>query len=169
MLGISKTWFFALLTAYRQDPVGFSVAYRRVTPARLSAAIEAEIADAVRREKELVEDERLPISGYNYSAVRDRLAKKGIEVSLTTIIDRAKRLDCYRARAKRTVHDREVLTAAVGALIQHDGCTHLWSPFAAAAQKWVFITSIDDYSRKLLFADSFSDESTWAHIQATRT
>jgi hypothetical protein len=167
MLGISKCWFFRLLAAYRQDPAAFSVTYGRVTPPRLSASVEAEIEQALRREKELVEDERLPISGYNYSAVRDRLAKKGIEVSLTSIIDRAKRLDCYRARATRTVHDREVLTAAIGALIQHDGSTHLWSPFAQ--EKWVLITSIDDFSRKLLFADFFPDESTWAHIQATRT
>ena len=167
MLAMSKSSFFALLAAYRQDPQGFSVAYHRSTPTRLSVATEAEIGNTLCQEKELVEDERLPISGYNYSAVRDRLAKKGIEVSLTTIIDRAKRLDCYRARAKRTVHDRQVLTAAIGALIQHDGSTHLWSPFAA--EKWVLITSIDDFSRKLLFADFFSDESTWAHIQATRT
>jgi hypothetical protein len=167
MLAVSKSTFFALVSAYRRDPQGFSVAYHRATPARLSAVTEAEISDALRREKELVEDERLPISGYNYSAVRDRLAKKGIEVSLTTIIDRAKRLDCYAARAKRTAHDREVLTAAIGALVQHDGCTHLWSPFAQ--EKWVLITSIDDFSRKILFADFFAEESTWAHIQATRT
>jgi hypothetical protein len=166
MLAISKSSFFALATAYRQDPQGFSVTYHRVTPVRLSVAIEAEISDTLRREKELVEDERLPISGYNYSAVRDRLAQKGIAVSLTTIIERAKRLDCYHPRAKRAVHDREVLTAAIGALIQHDGCTHLWSPFAQ--EKWVLITSIDDFSRKLLFADFFPAESTWAHIQATR-
>jgi hypothetical protein len=143
------------------------VAYHRATPARLSAAVEVEIADALWQEKELVQDKRLPISGYNYSAVRDRLAKKGIEVSLTTIIDRAKRLNCYRARAKRAVHNHEVVTAAVGALIQHDASTHQWAPLAQ--QKWVLITSIDDFSRKLLFADFFSDESTWAHIQATRT
>jgi len=167
MLAISKSSFFALLRAYRRDPQGFSVAYQRATPARLSTAIEAEIVEALRQEKELVEDKRLPLSGYNYSAARDRLAKRGVEVSLTTIIDRAKRLNCYRARAKRTVHDRELLTAAVGALIQHDGSTHLWAPLAQ--EKWVLITSIDDFSRMLLFADFFPDESTWAHMEATRT
>ena len=166
LLVISKSSFFALLSAYRQDPEGFSVAYHRVTPTRLSTTVEAQIAQALLQEKALVEDKRLPISGYNYSAVRDRLAKQGIEVSLTTVIDRAKRLDCYKAHAKRTVHDREVTTAAIGALIQHDGCTHVWSPLAG--EKWVLITSIDDFSRKLLFADFFSNESTWAHIQATR-
>jgi len=51
-------------------------------------------------------------------------------------------------------------------LIQHDGSTHLWSPYAK--EKWTLITSIDDYSRRILFADFFSGETTWAHIQATR-
>ena len=56
MLGISKGWFFTLLTAYRQDPAAFSVAYGRFTPPGLSASVEAEIEQALRREKELVED-----------------------------------------------------------------------------------------------------------------
>jgi len=166
MLSIGKTRFFALLKHYLRDPQAFSIVYQRAAPRRLSPAVEAEIEQALRREKELVEDERLPISGYNYSALRDRLVKKGIGVSLTTIIDRAKRLDCYKPQAKRRVHDREVLTASIGALIQHDGSTHLWSPFAQ--EKWALITSIDDFSRKLLFADFFPQESTWAHIQATQ-
>jgi hypothetical protein len=42
----------------------------------------------------------------------------------------------------------------------------LWSPFAQ--EKWTLMTSIDDYSRKLLFADFFPSETTWAHIQATQ-
>lgn len=31
------------------------------------------------------------------------------------------------------------------------------------------ITSVDDFSRKLLFAALFPAETTWAHIQATQT
>jgi transposase len=166
MLSIGKTRFFALLKQYRQDPETFSVSYERATPARLSAAEEAEIERALLREKEIVEDKRLPISCYNYSALRDRLAKKGVEVSVTTIIHRAKGLDCYKPRKKRKAHDREVLTASIGALVQHDASTHLWSPFAP--EKWVLITSIDDFSRKLLFADFFPKETTWAHIQAAQ-
>lgn len=166
MLSIGKTRFFALLKQYRQDPETFSVSYERATPARLSAAEEAEIERALLREKEIVEDKRLPISCYNYSALRDRLAKKRIEVSVTTIINRAKRLGCYKPRKKRKAHDREVLTAYIGALVQHDASTHLWSPFAQ--EKWALITSIDDFSRKLLFADFFPKETTWAHIQAAQ-
>ncbi len=166
MLSIGKTRFFALLKQYRQDPETFSVSYERATPARLSAAEEAEIERALLREKEIVEDKRLPISCYNYSALRDRLAKKRIEVSVTTIINRAKRLGCYKPRKKRKAHDREVSTASIGALVQHDASTHLWSPFAQ--EKWALITSIDDFSRKLLFADFFPKETTWAHIQAAQ-
>lgn len=166
ILGIGKTRFFALLKEYRQGPETFSVAYERHTPGRLSAAVEAEIERELLREREIVEDKRLPISGYNYSALRDRLKKKGIEVSVTTIIDRAKRLECYKPRKKRKTHDREVLTASIGALIQHDSSLHLWSPFAE--EKWSLITSIDDYSRMLLFADFVPKDTTWAHIQAVQ-
>jgi hypothetical protein len=60
----------------------------------LPAAAEEEIERELLREKAIVEDKRLPISSYNYSALRDRLKKEGIEVSVTTIIDRAKRLNC---------------------------------------------------------------------------
>jgi hypothetical protein len=166
LLGIRKSRFFALLKAFRQDPEGFTIAYQRSTPARLSAEVEAEIETALLREKALVEDPDLPISGYNYAAIKDRLDGKGILVSVTTIIDRAKKLDCHKPRRRRKVHDREVLTASIGALIQHDSSTHLWSPYAQ--EKWILITSIDDYSRKLLFADFFPSETTWAHIQATQ-
>jgi len=166
ILSVGKSRFFALLKEYRRDPGAFSVAYQRRTSARLPADVETEVKDALLREKEIVEDPDLPISGYNYSAIRDRLVKKGIGVSVTTIMDRAKKLGCHEPRRKRKVHDREVLTASIGALVQHDSSLHQWSPFAQ--EKWYLITSIDDYSRKILFADFFPKETTWAHIQATQ-
>ena len=166
ILGIGKTRFFALLKEYRRAPDSFSVTYERHTPGRLSAEAESEIQRELLREKEIVENRDLPISGYNYSALRDRLKKNGIKVSVTTIIDRAKRLGCHKPRKKRKAHDREVLTASIGALIQHDSSLHLWSPYAQ--EKWVLITSIDDFSRKLLFADFAPKDTTWAHIQASQ-
>jgi len=167
VLGIGKTRFFALVREYRDAPDAFSVAYERHATSRLPTAVEMEIERELLREKAIVEDKRLPISGYNYSALRDRLGKKGIKVCVNTIIDRAKRLDCYKARKKRKTHDREVLTASIGALIQHDSSWHLWSPFVE--DKWALITSIDDFSRKLLFADFVPKDTTWAHIQAAQT
>ena len=166
MLHINKTRFFELLKAYRQDPQGFTIAYSRPTPPRLSADTEAAISAELLREKALVEDPQLPISSYNYLAMRDRLKKKGITVSATTITKRAKELGCYQPRRKHKVHDRQVITTAIGALIQHDASTHLWSPFAK--EKWTLVTSLDDYSRKLLYANFVTQETSWAHIQAAQ-
>ena len=166
MLHIGKTRFFALLKEYQPSPATFSITYERGTPARLSARVEAAIETALLQEKALVDDPQLPISDYNYAALRDRLKKKGVTVSATTITERAKHLDCYKPHPKGKVHDRQVVTAAIGALVQHDASIHLWSPFAS--EKWTLITSIDDYSRKLLFADFFLQETAWAHIQAAQ-
>jgi hypothetical protein len=125
MLGLGKTQFFALLREYRRTPDEFSITYERHSPGRLSATLEAEIERELRREREIVENKDLPISGYNYSALRDRLKKQGYKVSVTTIIERAKQLDCYKPSKKRKSHDREVLTASIGALVQHDSSLHL--------------------------------------------
>jgi len=166
LLGIGKSHFFALLKAYREDPESFTIAYERSAPAKLSPEVEDAIRLALLREKSIVEDPDLPISSFNYTAIRDRLEAVGIKVSVTTIIDRAKKLECHKPRRRARVHDREVVTASIGALIQHDASTHLWCP--QAQEKWTLISSIDDFSRKLLFADFFYSETTWAHIQATQ-
>lgn len=164
VLGIGKTRFFALLREYRQDPDGLSLAYMRTSPSRLSVAVEDEIRKELATEKGLIDDPTLPITTYNYSAVRDRLGKREFHVSLSTIIDRAKRTGCYQSHPKRKAHDREVVTAAIGALIQHDASHHRWSPYAK--EQWALITSIDDFSRVLLYADFVEQETSWAHIKA---
>lgn len=166
LLEIGKTRFFALLKAYRQDPETFTIAYQRSSNGRLSEQVEWEIQEELLREKALIEDPSLPIHDYNYAALADRLKKKRIQVSPTTITKRAKALGCYRPRKKKAAHDREVLTASIGDLIQHDASLHKWSPYAA--EKWTLITSIDDYSRMLLYADFVPEENSWAHIQAAQ-
>jgi len=164
-LGIGKARFFAVLKDYRQNPENFSIVYQRSSPFRLTRSAEKEVEKELRLEKSLIEDRDLPISSYNYSAIRDRLRKRGITISLPTIIERAKRLGCYQAKPKKKAHEREVITTAIGALIQHDASHHRWSPYAK--EKWVLISSLDDFSRKLLYADFFEAETSWAHIQAT--
>jgi len=165
VLEIGKTRFFALLKRYCLDPNKFSLVYRREAPARLPAWVEKEIERELMLDKSLIEDPTLPIITYNYSAIRDRLAKRGIIVSPPTIIARAKSLGCYQSHPRKKVHDREVATTAIGALIQHDGSHHRWSPYAK--EKWVLITSIDDFSRVLLYADLFEQETSWVHIKAS--
>jgi hypothetical protein len=167
LLQINKTRFFALLKDYRSNPDTFSITYQRQTPAKLTARTEAAIKQELLREKALVDDPQLPITNYNYSALRDRLKQHGITVSATTITARARQLDCYHPQPKRKAHTREVVTTAIGDLVQHDASLHLWSPYAT--EKWTLITSIDDYSRKLLYADFVEHESSWAHIQAAQS
>ena len=165
ILEIGRSRFFAILKEYRHNPHMFSIAYQRETPTRgLPASVEKEIKEGLMLEKSLIDDPALPITTYNYSAVRDRLTNRGIIVALSTIIDRAKSLGCYQSHPRKKVHDHEVLTTAIDALIQHDGSHHRWSPYAN--QKWVLITSLDDFSRMLLYADLFEQETSWAHIKA---
>jgi transposase len=167
MLGIGKTRFFALLKAYRQDPHAFTIAYQRSTQGRLTEEIESQIKQELLRDKALIDDKELPIHDYNYAALVDRLKKQGIQVSTTTVIKRAKALECYKPKKKRKAHDQEVMTTSIGDLIQHDASLHKWSPYAT--EKWTLITSIDDYSRMLLYADFVPEENTWTHIQAAQS
>jgi hypothetical protein len=152
-LRISRSTFFLLFKEYQRNPDEFSVAYHRETTTRIPARVEKEIKAELVLEKGFIEDPGLPICGYNYSAIRDRLAKHDIKAALCTIIDRAKGFGCYQPHPRKKVHDREVVTTTIGALIQHDASHHKWSPYAK--ERWVLVTSLDDFSRKLLYADLF--------------
>jgi hypothetical protein len=119
-------------------------------------------------EKNIIQNKDIPLSSYNYSYVKDRLKKKYYQkVSLTTIIRRAKKHGFYLKKLKKTAHDREVLTHYAGELIQHDSSYHLWAP--AAQEKWYLITSLDDYSRFILYATLVKNETSWAHILALQS
>jgi hypothetical protein len=52
-------------------------------------------------------------------------------------------------------------------LLQHDSSHHKWSPYTN--KKWTLITTLDDYSRYLLYADFVESETAWAHIQAVES
>lgn len=77
ILGVGKTRFFALLEAYRQDPEHFSLVYGRKSSKRLARRVEKAIEKELGEEKKLIDDPELPISTYNYSALRDRLRERG--------------------------------------------------------------------------------------------
>lgn len=59
------------------------------------------------------------------------------------------------------------MTNYAGELVQHDSSNHLWAPLAG--RKWYLITSVDDYSRYLLYADLWEKETSWSHIVAVNT
>jgi len=169
ILGIKKRRFFMLLKQYKENPTDFTIQYQRTTPPRIiSPEIEQNILKELAIEKKIIQNKEVPLTSYNYSYIQDRLkGQYHQKVSLPTIIDRAKKHGFCLRKPKRTLHDREVLTHYAGELIQHDSSHHLWAP--AAHEKWYLITSLDDYSRFMLYAVLIQKETTWAHILALQT
>jgi len=170
ILGIVKARFFALLKQYRNDPDNFSILYSRKRKTRsIDSHIEENIIKELTIDKEAIQNKDIPLKSYNYSYVKDRLETKYKQkVSLPTIIDRARKNDFYLfKKPQKTIHDREVLTNYVGELIQHDSSYHLWSP--DAKEKWWLITSLDDFSRFILYAVLLKRETSWTHILALQT
>lgn len=166
ILKIGRSRFFTLLKSYRDNPAEFSIAYKRSHRTRsICPAIEKNLLSELAREKQMIENPEIPLHSYNYSYIRDLLWREHRQkVSVATIIRRARQHDFYLRRPKRKTHDREVLTNYIGELIQHDSSHHKWSPFAP--QKWYLITSLDDFSRKLLYAELVERETSWDHISA---
>ncbi|MBM3120020.1 MAG: hypothetical protein FJ006_10840, partial [Chloroflexi bacterium] len=85
VLGIGRSRLFALLKEYRYNPDRFSITYQRRSRPRLPSRVEAEIEKELMLDKNLIDDTTLPITDYNYAAIRDRLAKRGVTVSSPTI------------------------------------------------------------------------------------
>lgn len=167
-LGVKRRRFFTLLRDYRTDNLTSLGSPRSNSHRRIAAAVEVAIRIELARDKALVSNKDIPVTTYNYRAIRDNVvAQTGQGLSAQTVRNRAKAWGYYLERPKpKAKHTREVLTSATGLLLQHDASTHLWSPLAE--QKWVLITTIDDYSRMLLFAGLFEEETAWAHIQALK-
>jgi len=169
ILGIKRRRFFVLLKQYKERPEQFTVQYQRTrAPRAISPMIEQNILKELAIEKKIIQNKEIPLTSYNYSYIRDRLkGRYDQKVSLPTVIDRAKKYGFYLTKPKRTLHDREVLTRYAGELIQHDASYHLWAP--AAQEKWYLITSLDDYSRFMLYAVLIKKETSWTHIRALQT
>jgi hypothetical protein len=170
ILGIKRSRFFVLLKQYKECPNKFSIQYLRNTKTRIMPqCVEDNIIIELQIEKNLIDNPEIPLRHYNYSYVKDLLETKyNQKVSLPTIIDRAKKNNFYlKRKPKKASHDREVVTNYIGELIQHDSSHHLWSP--PAKEKWHLITSLDDFSRFILYAAFLKRETSWAHILALQT
>lgn len=164
-LKIGRSEFYKLLKRYKEDPEKFSLLYRRNSSKRIGKEKEELILKELKKEKQLIEDKDIPIKNYNYSYIKDQIWKNNkIKISLPTIIKRAKEYNFYIPKRVHKKHDREVLTNYIGELIQHDSSFHLFSPYSD--KKWYLITSIDDFSRFILYASFQERETSWAHIKA---
>lgn len=169
IFGIKRRRFCALVKQYRENPKDFSIQYQRKRHTRtIAPSIEKNILKELKIEQKLIQNKDIPLNSYNYSFVRNRLKEQYKQkVALSTIINRAKDKGFYLKKSKRKAHDREVLTNYTGELVQHDSSLHLFAP--DSKEKWYLITTIDDYSRYMLYAALLKKESSWAHIMALQT
>ena len=165
-LGLKKAQFFRVVKSYREkSDAGIQRRKRKNPPRCISDKAEKKILEELEKDKELIENKDMPIHTYNYSAIRDTLKEKhSITVSVPTIITRAKDNDYYLEKKERRIHDRMVISDFIGELVQHDSSHHQWSPYMD--KKLYLITSLDDYSRLLLYADFVERETSWYHITA---
>ena len=165
ILKIGRSRFFEILKTYKQNKHDFSIEYQRIkSNNKISSEVEENIMVELEEEKRLIQDPEVTVKTYNYSFIKDRmLSEYKQKVSVTTIIDRAKKHGYYNKNKVKKIHDREVLTNYAGELLQHDSSHHRWSPYASS--KWYLITTLDDYSRKILYGDFLHSETSWAHIE----
>lgn len=169
-LEISKSRFYQIIPMYEDNPINFSIQYERSKATRtLNPVIEKNILKELKVEKEkIIDNPDVPTKRYNYSYIQNLLEQEYQQtVSVPTIISRAKDYGFWKAKPPKRIHDREILTNFTGELIQHDSSFHLWAP--DSNQKWYLITSLDDYSRALLYADFWLRETTWYHILALQS
>ena len=157
------------LLTYEEKGSAFTIDYERTVPTRtIDASIEKHILRELEIEKtKIIDNPDVPTDRYNYSYVRDQLKRKyGEAVSVPTIINRAKKHKYWKGKSTKKLHDREVITNYTGELTQHDASHHLFAP--DSGEKWCLTTSLDDYSRALVYADFWLQETTWNHILAAQ-
>lgn len=168
-LGLKKSQFFNLAAQYQDNSDDFDIKHKGNGGNRkISDETEDAIIEELKSEKKLIDNRDIAIRTYNYSAVKELLAEKHkVKVALSTIITRAKDKGYYLGKPPKKIHDREVLTNLAGEMLQHDSSHHLWSPYMD--KKLYLITTIDDYSRMILYAELVEEENVWAHISALKS
>lgn len=170
-LSLRRSRFFEVAAAFKKDPQNFTLAYGRSgSNNKLDSDLEEKLRAELEIEKtKIIDDPNVPTDWYNYSYIRTQLKQKYQKApAVSTIINRAKAWGYWKGKTKtKKIHDREVITNYTGELIQHDSSYHLYAP--DAQEKWYLITSLDDYSRAILYADLWESETTWQHIMATQS
>jgi len=152
-LELKRRRFYQLLKLYRSGKFNKLTPPPKAVTRQIANEVEAAIRKELQAEKQLIANPDMPVKFYNYAAIRDSVVQKTSKrVCAQTVRNRAKAWGYYLPRpASKAKHIRVVLTTATGLLLQHDACHHLWSPYAE--RKWCLITTIDDYSRLLVYAD----------------
>jgi len=170
LLEVSRARFYQLVNEYVDNREEFTLTYKRSSANnKLNETIEKNILEELKTEKEkIIDNPNVPTNRYNYSYIKNHLKEKyDQDVSVMTVINRAKINGYWKEKPKKKIHDREVITNYIGELVQHDSSHHLFAPDGGV--KWYLITSLDDHSRKILYADFFLRECAWFHISAVES
>jgi len=89
-----------------------------------------------------------------------------VKLLLKSYVDKEIKINyILSTKPKRKVHEREVITHYPGEMFQHDSSHHQFSKYA---NKWYLITSLDNYSRLILYACLVERETTWINIIALK-
>lgn len=166
-LGVKERRFYELLSRYKDKKKFWTKPERTNKHRRIAPLLEHLIRQELEKEKEIIKNPDIPVTAYNFSAIRDAVVSKSNQnVSAQTVRNRAYAWEYVTAAKPKAKHDRIVLTEKSGLLLQHDSSTHLWAPLAQ--EKWTLLTTIDDYSRMLLYAEFTRKETAWGHINAVK-
>ena len=170
-LSVSKSQFYKWVVRYKKNQKQFTIVYSRHTPNNgTKVKIKTNILHELKVEKEIIIDNpNVPTNHYNYSYIQKLIKEKyDQDISVPTVIKIARNNGYYKPkRKKQNTHTRQVLANCIGELVQHDSSHHLFAPDGKL--KWYLITSIDDYSRFLLYAELALRESSLAHIEASES
>ena len=102
LFGIKERRFFDLLKKYKEDPQNFTIQYHRISNPKIPKETEKNIIKELKTEQKIIQNPNVPLRTYNYSYIRDLLAQKyKQQVSLPTIIDRAKKNDFYLPKKQK--------------------------------------------------------------------
>lgn len=104
LLDLKRRQFFEWVKRYKEQGKGLSIECKRSNEhRRISESIEENIFKELKLDKALIDDSAMPVCFYNYSFIKDQIEKKyRQEVSLPTIIDRAKKkVFIFRDRKRR--------------------------------------------------------------------
>ena len=167
LLKLSKSQFCRYLKVYRKNPSEFEISYVRTSVNRkLSAETYGKITQLLKDEKELIRNPDVRIGKYNFAAISEELQRENsIEVSAETIRKKAIALKLHRPKERFAKIYRELETTKIGRLFQHDTCIHQWSPFC---KSFYLILTVDDHSRRIIYAKFFEQETSMNHILAVR-
>lgn len=167
MLSLSRSNFFRYLKMFRANPSGFGISYvRESANNKLTAESDEKIAGILRDEKELILNPEVRIGRYNFEALSEELKReKGVIASAETIRKKAIAWNMHHPKERSAKIYREVETTKIGRLFQHDTCVHQWSPFC---KSFYLILTVDDHSRRIVYAKFFAQETSMNHILALR-